>query len=223
MTLADLDRTVRATGPGLLPLLALASLVEYVFPPFPGDTIVLVGAALAVRGQVSVAAVFAVCTAGSAAGAVADYLAGGWLGGRLARPSAARWRRLLPPDRLARVEGQYRRYGPWLILANRFVPAARALFFVFAGMSELGLMKTVALGAVSAMAWNGLIVGAGYALGANLPRLDAWLKAFDRTSLEVVGAVGLGIVVVLGLRRWRGHARARVGRGAKDESDSAHR
>ncbi len=208
--LQQLDRLVAEAGAGLVPLLTAASLVEYVFPPFPGDTITLIGAMLAVRGQLPLWVVFVACTAGSALGAVLDYLFGVWLGRRLAHPRGrASWIRWLPPERLARVEAQYRRFGPWLILANRFVPVTRALFFVFAGMSQLGLAKTVALGALSAMVFNALLLGVAVEVGANLDRLSAVFAELDRGVVALVG--GAALVVALGWWWRRRQARAKAG------------
>lgn len=209
-TLSDLNQWVTDAGPWLLPLLAGASLVEYVFPPFPGDTITLVGASLAVRGAVPAWAVFVACTLGSIIGSGVDYAFGVWLEERLEHPKgAARWRRWLPPERLMRIEAQYRRWGPWLILSNRFVPVSRALFFVFAGMSRLGMMKTLLLGTVSAMAWNALLIAVGFQVGANLEKLQAFFERFNRLALAACGVVAL--VALVG---WAWRRRARLGKRA---------
>jgi membrane protein DedA with SNARE-associated domain len=199
-TFDEVTTYVREAGPWLLPLLGLASLVEYVIPPFPGDTIVLAGATLAARGLASEVGVFFACLVGSVVGSLLDYAAGAWIGRRLEHPSAAaRWQRWLPPERLARLEAQYRRWGPWLIVANRFVPVSRAVFFVFAGISRVGLVKTTLLGAVSAAAWNLMLIAAGHALGANAERIQAFFSDVQRAS-AVAALVG-GVAVVWWWRR----------------------
>jgi membrane-associated protein len=203
--LEDAAELATRAGPYLPWLLALAALSEYVLPPFPGDTITLVGAAFAIRGQLSAWVVFAACTAGSVVGAAIDYGFGVWLEGRLERPGvAARFARWVPPDRLARLEAQYRRWGPWLIAANRFVPVSRAFFFVFAGMSRLGLAKTLLLGTLSAAVWNALLIAVAYQVGANTEQLAAWFDRFNRGAFAAVAVLALaGGAYVLAKRRRR--------------------
>ena len=49
-------------------VLFITALIEYVFPPFPGDTVTLFGAFLAANGSWSVPLVFTAVTLGSASG-----------------------------------------------------------------------------------------------------------------------------------------------------------
>ncbi|HEX8536284.1 MAG TPA: DedA family protein, partial [Cystobacter sp.] len=67
---------------GLLGLLvfAVAAALEYVVPPFPGDTITLLGGVYAVRGDHPWPLVFGVVVAGSVLGALINYQVGHWLG-----------------------------------------------------------------------------------------------------------------------------------------------
>ena len=162
--LEEIDSWLQGAGPWLLPLLGLATLVEYVFPPFPGDTVTLVGTALAVRGAISPFWLMVATSVGSLVGSVVDYVFGAWLQRRVVAGHRLHGR-FLTEERVVRLERTYRRWGLWLIVANRFLPVARAVFFVFAGMSGLHFWKTVLLGLVSAVAWNGMLVGAGYAVG----------------------------------------------------------
>jgi membrane-associated protein len=202
--LDDAAELATRAGPFLPWLLALAALAEYVFPPFPGDTITLVGAAFAIRGEVPAWVVFAACTAGSAVGAALDYGFGVWLEARIEEPAmAARFARWVPPDRLARIEAQYRRWGPWLIAANRFVPVSRAFFFVFAGMSRLGLAKTMILGTLLAAVWNALLIAVAYQVGANTELLAAWFDRVNRAAFVVVTMTALAVLLVLFVRSRR--------------------
>lgn len=204
----SIDELVRSAGPFLLPLLGAASLIEYVLPPFPGDTVVAVGAFLAARGEVAAWQVFAVTTLGSVVGAFLDYRFGVWLQDRIDHPSTAWARRHFPPDRIAKIEVTYRRWGPWLILANRFVPVSRALFFVFAGMSGVPLRLTLVLGAISSMAWNGLLIGLGGAVGGNLDQL---LERVEHSSRWAAAGVAVVVIVVLAVTWWR-RRRAEAGK-----------
>lgn len=204
-----IDQWLLLTGPWILVVLAVAALLEYVFPPFPGDTVTMLGAYAAVQGDVSFPDVFVAVTAGSLVGASISYGAGrvlaraaesttsspGWLG---------RWSaKLLPPELMARVAVQYRRYGPWIILANRFVPVTRSIFFVFAGMTGISYTRTLILGGISAMAWNSMLLAIGYSIGANRDALAHALDGYTRIAWGVTGLVILGVGAVMIARKWK--------------------
>lgn len=196
---------VRSTGPYALLALFGASLVEYVFPPFPGDAITLAGAFYAVRGVLPLPLVFLVVTAGSVAGAAIDYA----VGRRLGRAAEHRlpgknprhpWFSL---DRLHGFESTYRRYGDLFILANRFLPGIRGIFFLAAGAAAMPVKRVLLLGAVSAGLWNGLLLAAGFAVGENLDRLVSIVETYSAVASAAIVAVVLGYVAYRVVRRLR--------------------
>src|SRR5689334_633937 len=77
------DSWVRELGPYGYLVLGLAALIEYLAPPFPGDTVVLLGGAYAVRGHNSVLLVWLAVTVASALGITANFAVGSYLGERI--------------------------------------------------------------------------------------------------------------------------------------------
>jgi len=188
-------------------ILFLGSLVEYVFPPFPGDTLVLLGAWYAVHGELSWPVTFLSVTAGAVAGAWIDYQVGAALGRRLDR--SAERRGPLTAERLHRVEQGYRRYGVWFLVANRFLPGVRAFLFVAAGASGMPMGRVLLYGGVSAAVWNVLLLAAGAYLVRNLDEMVQLLERYTETAWVLIAAVAVVLVVrALWLRR----ARNEIGR-----------
>jgi len=175
--LADaLADAVSRTGDLAPAILFFATFVEYVFPPFPGDLLVVLGAWYAVHGQLSWAATFASVTAGGIAGAWVDHRVGAALGRRLERRAARR--SPLGLERLARFEASYRRWGDLLLVANRFVPGVRAFVFLAAGASGIPLRKVLLLGGLSAALWNAALLAAGAFLARNVDELVALVERY---------------------------------------------
>ncbi len=176
-----------------------ASFVEYVFPPFPGDTIVVLGAWYAAHGALSWPAAFAAVTAGAVAGAWLD-----WRVGRAIVPSVkgrAALHGLLDAARLARFEAAYQRWGGLLLVANRFLPGIRAFLFVAAGAARIPLGKVLLLGGLSAALWNVLLLGVGALLARNLQDMSAIVDRYTRGTWIAMGLVAALLVLRAVLRR----------------------
>ncbi len=176
-----------------LGVLLLSSAVEYVFPPFPGDTVTLFGAFLAATSGWSVPLVFLAVTIGSLGGASLDYA----LGRRLARTPVERLsgRRRRARLRADAIVARFERHGAVYVAINRFLPGIRALFFVAAGMARLPYGKVIGWGALSAAAWNSLIIAAGLAIGSSWQRLLGFFESYTTLVWIALGAVAALIVL----------------------------
>jgi len=188
-------------------VLTFGAALEYVFPPFPGDTVVLAGAVLAAVGGWPLWPVLVATTGGS--------LLGAWVDFRLGRAAADRrdagrlGSRLGNSPGLDRVLAGYRRWGPAFLAINRFLPGLRALFFVAAGFARMRTGPVLIWAAVSALAWNGILLALGAALGQNLDRLEALARTYALVLWIIFGVAALaGLVWWLCLinRRRRGSA-----------------
>lgn len=176
-------------GPLAYAVLGLAAVIEYVFPPFPGDTITLFGAFLAARRGYHAAAVLATLTFGSSAGCMIAYGVGRRIGARRAG-SVPRWLRGQQARRAVDLAiERFRRHGAVYLAINRFLPALRAFFFVAAGMAGLRPLPVLAWGTFSALLWNGLIMIVAYTVGASWERLVGFARVY--------GVLGWGVVVVV--------------------------
>jgi membrane protein DedA with SNARE-associated domain len=185
---ATLSEVLARTGPAAPAILFLGSLVEYVFPPFPGDTLIVLGAWYAVNGKISWPVAFGSVTAGAVMGAWIDYRIGVALGAALER--GAKRRGPITLEHVRKVEAGYARYGEWFLLANRFLPGVRAFLFVGAGAARLPLGKVLLWGGISAAAWNGLLLLVGSLLVSNLSEFVAWLERYTFAAWALM-AVGI--------------------------------
>ncbi len=199
---------IARTGPAAPGILFAATLVEYVFPPFPGDLVVVLGAWYAVKGEISWVAALVAVTGGALAGAWIDYRIGAALAPRLDRRLARR--SPISEERLLRFEASYRRWGVLLLAVNRFLPGVRAFLFVAAGASGIPLRKVLLFGGVSAIAWNAVLLGAGALVAENADGLVRAVEQYTRAAwIVLAAAAAIGVAVFLWRRR--SAARARPG------------
>lgn len=198
---AALSEALARTGPAAPAILFLGSLVEYVFPPFPGDTLVVLGAWYAVNGKISWPVAFVAVTAGAVVGAWIDYRIGVALGAALERGAMRRGPVTL--EHVRKVEAGYARWGAWFLLANRFLPGIRAFLFVGAGAARLPVGKVLLWGGISAAAWNGLLLLVGAYLATNLSELVEWLERYTTLAWMSMAVVAALLLARFARAAWR--------------------
>jgi membrane protein DedA with SNARE-associated domain len=182
------DLVARSQGPTGFLLLAFCAFIEYVFPPFPGDIVVVFGAFLVARRGWPATAVFGSVTAGSVAGFMMAYSAGRWL--RRAESHWIQGRLARARPTIDRLVERFSRHGSWYLAINRFLPSVRALFFVAAGMVPLPPWKVLVFGLVSALVWNALLFALGATAGWQWSRLQQIFLTYGTVAWIVVAVVG---------------------------------
>jgi membrane protein DedA with SNARE-associated domain len=114
----------------------------------------------------------------------------------------------LTPDRVARAEGWFRRWGIWAVIFGRHVPGFRVATTVVAASFGVRFPVFLAGVTISAGVWVAAFMTLGLLIG---PRAERLLGAHHTTRLVVLGAaMGIGIVYVAGRLGWK---RLRPGAG----------
>ena len=187
------DGWVQNLGPWGYAVMAAAAFIEYIFPPFPGDSVTALGGAWAWRTSQSWLGIWVAVTLGNALGiglqhrvgrALASRVQGsrsGWIAGKLTA-----WG--LSEERIAAMRELIRKRGVTLLLVNRFFPSFRALVFLAAGASGLSFKKTLCWGVFGSLAWSAFILGIGAWAGGNAERMLGLLERYQTAAAWVVGA-----------------------------------
>jgi membrane protein DedA with SNARE-associated domain len=197
---AGFDAFIQTLGAWGYPGLGLAALIEYVFPPFPGDTVVVLGGAWAEREYRSLLLVELVLTLGSVAGMALTWRLGRSLSERIRLAPEGSRLLGLQVGQIRKTQALMRDRGGWLLLANRFLPSFRSVLFVAAGAADVPLWRTLALGTVSAVLFNTLLLAVGVAVGDNAEAIADFLRTFRTASIIGVGVLAL---MFLGRFLWR--------------------
>jgi membrane-associated protein len=185
----------------LLGWLALAgsAVIEYVFPPSPGDVVTVLAASLVIAASWSWIGVLSALMLGSIIGAALTFE----LGVRWARRRATHQH----SAKLDRLVAGFQRHGAVYLVLNRFVPGVRSLFFVAAGLAGMSRRAVYGYGALSALLWNLALLGVGAALGANYDRLERIVTTYTTVAIAVI--VGVVVLwVAFGWWRRRRHREA---------------
>ncbi len=177
---------------GIYAALWFTTFIENLFPPSPSDVVMLFIATLIGLGTIGFIPALGVAAFGSVAG----FLTAFYLGRRFGRAMTRSERfPFLTKQSLKKVDGWFDKYGYWVIVVNRFLAGTRAVVSFFAGMSEMNVGRTTLLCTLSALAWNGLILGLGSLVGSNWEKGAAILQRYGLIVTIVVGAAVLFMLI----------------------------
>jgi membrane-associated protein len=167
----------------------------------PGETALIVAAALASQGKLSLPLVIAVAAGAAIVGDNVGYLIGRrglrWLVDRPGRVAAGR-RRLIE-----RGEEFFARRGAAAVFFGRWLPGLRVVTSWLAGADRMPWRRFLFWNAFGGIAWAGTIGGLAYVLGRSASG-----------SLGAIGFIAVGVAVLVFLStRLRGRLRKRKERG----------
>ncbi|WP_245156005.1 DedA family protein [Nocardioides sp. 503] len=190
--LVGLMRAVGAPGVGF------ATALETVFPPVPSEAVLPLAGYTASQGHYGLVAAIAWATAGSLVGALVLYHAGARLGPQRLSAVAERVPLLHARD-VERAMEWFDRHGRTAVLLGRLVPGVRSLISIPAGVNRMPLLQFAGYTTAGSLLWNGLLIGAGYELGAQWHVVEARAGEISNVVYVLLALVVVWFVV----RRWR--------------------
>ncbi len=185
-------------------VIGVLAAVENIFPPFPADTVIALGAFLSHRGITDPWIVFAVTLVANMAGAMGMYYLAARHAPALFRSKLAR--RLLPDEGMAFVRREYDRFGVAGLFIGRFLPGFRAVVAPFAGLVHVGPLRAGLAMLLASAIWYGAVIYVASQLGAH------WTGIRDSVTRinQGAGIVALILVIGIGVYVWRRRRRKRL-------------
>ncbi|EIL89367.1 DedA protein family [Rhodanobacter fulvus Jip2] len=172
--------------------------------PLPEDITLVAGGVIAGLGYANVHVMFALTMFGVLLGDAAIFLLGHHYG-----PRMLKWRlvaRVLTPERYARVQEKFDRYGNRMLFFARFLPGMRTTVYITAGTTHrVSFWRFLLIDTLAALISVPFWVYLGYIGANNHEWLVKWMHR-GQTSLWVV--LGILLVALLVLW-WRHRCRAR--------------
>lgn len=191
--------------------LALAMLVENVFPPLPSEAILPAAGMAARRGEMTLPGVIFAASVGSLAGALLWYYIGRWIGlERLMRWADRRGKYVgFSRKDIERADAWFDRYGGVAVFIGRMVPGIRTLVSVPAGIAGMRLGPFLAWTTAGTVLWSTLLALVGWWLGQSAQLVE---QVISWTGIVVV----LGLAFAVARRVWNTRRRYRRVKGGDD-------
>jgi membrane protein DedA with SNARE-associated domain len=155
---------------------------------FEGETVLVLGGALAHRGILSLPGVMLAAFVGSVAGDQLWFFVGA-RGGQAALTRHPRWQR-----HVSRVSRWFDRYGSAFVVSFRFLYGMRTMSPVLLGASGYPMRRFLYLNMVGAGLWAASFAALGWGIGAGLRRALGRHAHWD--ELALVGLVLVAAVAV---------------------------
>jgi len=177
--------------------------IENVFPPSPSDIVLVVGGSLVGTGAISFILALTFATLGSITGFLLMFYIGSTVDKKVIHSGKFRF---IPVESLNKVEAWFRKYGYFIVVANRFMPGTRAVISFFAGISHLDPKRTITLCFISALLWNTIMLYLGFLFGDNVDKVDEYLTTYTNIVIVVTGIIILFFIVRLFFRKRKAKA-----------------
>ncbi|MGH2448005.1 MAG: DedA family protein [Chloroflexota bacterium] len=132
-------------------------------------------------------AAIAVGAAGEITGGILAYLLGVWGG----RPVLERYGKvlLLSPAELEKAERWFARYGDWVVLVTRLLPAIRSFIALPAGVVRMPFWRFLLYSAIGSTFWCAVLAVIGHTLGQHWGSVSGDLRRYDVLLLVLVLAL----------------------------------
>ena len=175
----------------------LLMLLEAVFPPIPSELIIPFAGFAAGEGRLNFVGVILAATAGSLLGMIPWFLLGWYFGLDRVKWLADKFGRWFAfnADEIDIAAKLFRRWGRPIVLAGRLFPIIRTLISVPAGLAKMNFAVFALFSALGMLAWNTVLVTAGYLLHEHYHLVEAWLDPL--TWVVLIAVVGIYVFRVV--------------------------
>jgi membrane protein DedA with SNARE-associated domain len=163
--------------------------------PLPEDAAILAAGVLVERGSVNALLALGLVVVGVLLGDSILFFAARRLGPRAYDRKFIQ--RVLPPERRAKIESAYQRYGGRLVFFARHVAGLRAAVFAMAGIHGMRPRRFLLWDAAAACISIPFVMGLGYFGSKHLDKMRAGIAEVHHYILLIVA------VLVLGFITWR--------------------
>ncbi len=185
-------------------LVFILILLESAGLPLPGESLLIVAAAIASSGRLSIFGVVLCATLGAILGDMGGY----WIG---RRGGAVLLKRILGRNyegHISKGSSFFNRYGAWAVFLARFVPGVRVVGANLAGVTKMPFSTFTLFNAAGGLTWAVTMGSLGYFFGNNLPYLESILRKLGVGVFIVICIITIAIYASRQLSRHEKEIRA---------------
>lgn len=178
----------------LLVIILAVSFLEVVFPPIPGDTVLIIGSSISARAGIHPFLIIACAFIGTYSASLLLYKIGSGLEEKILESPRFSW--WLDTKTFGKIKQWFERYGYWTLLLSRFLPIARSGVALSAGIVRYDRQRSViALGLSVFLSSTGFVL-IGRFIGLR------WTEIYNLRNLSPAFFRLFPIIFILGGGSW---------------------
>lgn len=169
--------------------------IENIFPPYPGDSVVVFSGYLLQTGTIELLPMVLIILVGNLSSAALMYFFGHEvIKFFLKHIKSQALKEVFSEDHMHRTHDWFNRYGIFTVIFSRFSAGIRFFIAIVAGMVEMHIALFLTAFTIATILWNVLLVSGGYYLGSNWEELLSYVRIYSGVVAFVVIAVALGFM-----------------------------
>jgi membrane protein DedA with SNARE-associated domain len=171
--------------------IAILMFLENVFPPIPSEVIMSLGGVGVAQGRFDFWTLVLVAVIGTTLGNWVWYSIGRWFGYERLRPLIDRYGRWLTMDwhEVEKLHNFFLRHGAGIVFFCRFLPIARTMVSLPAGMVKMSQIKFLVWTAAGSAIWITALAGAGHWLGQQFAQAERFIGPIALISIGLLVAL----------------------------------
>lgn len=183
--------------------IALLIAIENIFPPIPSELILTFGGFMTTYTNMNIWMVVLFATIGSVVGAIILYGIGRLLPMEKLEWLIEKWGYILglKKEDVKRAENWFIRRGTPTIFFCRFIPIARSLISIPAGMAHMRKGKFLLYTTFGTAIWNVVLVCLGAFAGAGWERINKYMDVYSYAALVIMIILGIGFIIWMKKKR----------------------
>lgn len=157
--------------------IAILMFLENVFPPIPSEVIMSLGGVAVAQGRFDFWTLVFAAVVGTTLGNYVWYWIGRGIGYERLKPLVDRYGRWLTMDweEVEKLHDFFIRWGSGIVFVCRFLPIARTMISLPAGMVGMSQIKFLIWTAAGSTIWIAALAGAGKWIGSTLTGLEHFI------------------------------------------------
>lgn len=165
--------------------------LENVFPPIPSEVIMSLGGVGVAQGRLDFWTLVTVAVIGTTMGNWVWYGIGRWFGYARLKPLIDRYGRWLTMDwdDVEKLHDFFLRHGSGIVFFCRFLPIARTMVSLPAGMVQMSQIKFIIWTAAGSAIWITALAGAGHWFGQQFAQAERFIGPVAILSIGILVAV----------------------------------
>nr|MBN2276222.1 DedA family protein [candidate division Zixibacteria bacterium] len=181
-------------GPGWIYLaLFMASFIENVFPPFPGDFFTITAGGLAASGWLNIFLIFIVVYLGGIASTMLVY----YFGRHYGREFFIRKNyRVFSAEDIDKMESWFIKQGALLLVFSRFIVGARAAIALVSGIGRYNPGKMVFFTSLSFWLFNGILLFSSFIFVTNFETIAHYFHMYEKIVWPIIILIVAALIIV---------------------------